>query len=72
MVIKMLDLLHKKCKLGVGWGWGYVRGQMPKNANVICEGSLIIVSKINQGSCLGCLGGDDAPAGIRVDSSLSW
>ena len=22
----------------------------------------IIVSKINQGSCLGCLGGDDAPA----------
>ena len=31
----MLNLLHKKCKLG-----GYVRGQMPKNANVICEGSL--------------------------------
>ena len=21
-----------------------------------------VVSKINQGSCLGCLGGDDAPA----------
>ena len=34
----MLDLLHKKCKLG-----GYVRGQMPKNANVICEGSLKVV-----------------------------
>ena len=32
----MLNLLHKKCKLG-----GYVRGQMPKDANVICEGSLI-------------------------------
>jgi hypothetical protein len=31
----MLNLLHKKCKLG-----GYVRGQMPKNENVICEGSL--------------------------------
>ena len=35
VVRKMLYLLHKKCKLG-----GYVRGQMPKNANVICEGSL--------------------------------
>ena len=23
---------------------------------------LYVVSKINQGSCLGCLGGDDAPA----------
>ena len=34
---KLLDLLHKKCKLG-----GYVHGQMPKNANVICEGSLLI------------------------------
>ena len=33
----MLNLLHKKCKLG-----GYVRGQMPKNANVICEGSLTL------------------------------
>ena len=32
----MRNLLHKKCKLG-----GYVRGQMPKNANVICEGSLM-------------------------------
>ena len=31
----MLKLLHKKCKLR-----GYVRGQMPKNANVIYEGSL--------------------------------
>ena len=36
----MLNLLHKKCKLG-----GYVRGQMPKNANVICEGSLMINRK---------------------------
>ena len=33
----MLNLLHKKCKLGRG-GTYYVRGQMPKNANVICEG----------------------------------
>ena len=31
----MLNLLHKNCKLG-----GYIRGQMPKDANVICEGSL--------------------------------
>ena len=31
----MLNLLHKKCKLG-----GYVGGQMPKNANIICEGFL--------------------------------
>ena len=31
----MLNLQHKKCKQG-----GYERGQMPKNANVICEGSL--------------------------------
>ena len=27
--------------------------------------SHIIVSKINQGSCLGCLGGDDAPAELN-------
>ena len=33
----MLNLLHKKCKLGG------VRGQMPNNANVICEGSLSVV-----------------------------
>ena len=26
----------------------------------------IIVSKINQGSCLGCLGGDDAPVRIGI------
>ena len=32
----MVNLLHKKCKLG-----GYIHGQLPKNANVICEGSLI-------------------------------
>ena len=38
----MLDLLHKKCKLG-----GYVRGQMPKNANIICEGSLRIFKNFN-------------------------
>ena len=38
MVRKTLDLLHKKCKLG----GGYVRGQMSKNANVICEGSLSV------------------------------
>ena len=31
----MLDLLHKKWKLGE-----YIRGQMSKNANIICEGSL--------------------------------
>ena len=31
----MLNLLHKKCKLGE-----YVHVQMPENANVICEGSL--------------------------------
>ena len=37
MVRKILDLLQKKCKLV---GGEYVRGQMPKNANVICEGSL--------------------------------
>ena len=37
----MPNLLHKKCKLGV-----YVRGQMPKNANVICEGSLSLTSLI--------------------------
>ena len=45
----MLDLLHKKCKLG-----GYVRGQMPKNANVICEGSLMIPG--GQGYKLSCCG----------------
>ena len=28
--------VHKKCKLG-----RYVCSQMPKNANLICEGSLI-------------------------------
>ena len=33
----MLNLLHKKCKRG---GTYVIRGQMPKNANVICEGSL--------------------------------
>ena len=32
----MLNLQHKKCKLR-----GYVSGQMPKNAIVICEGSLM-------------------------------
>ena len=36
----MLDLLHKKCKLG-----GYVRGQMPKNANVICDRRLPYITK---------------------------
>ena len=30
----------------------------------ICQAQFIIVSKINQGSCLGCLGGDDAPGNI--------
>ena len=35
MVRKILNLPHKKCKQG-----GNVRGEMPKNANVICEGSL--------------------------------
>ena len=35
VVRKMINLLHKKCKLG-----GQVRGQRPKNAYVICEGSL--------------------------------
>ena len=35
----MLDLLHKKCKVG-----GYVCGQMPTNANVFCEGSLSVRS----------------------------
>ena len=38
MVRKMLNLLHKKCNLGVGG----VRGQLPENANIICEGSLIL------------------------------
>ena len=42
MVRKMLNLLHKKCKLG-----GYVRGQMPKNANVICEGSLAVMGVVD-------------------------
>ena len=27
----------------------------------ICQAEFIIVSKNNQGSCLGCLGGNDAP-----------
>ena len=35
VVRKMLNLLHKSANQG-----GQVRGQMPKNANVICEGSL--------------------------------
>ena len=41
----MLDLQHKKCKLG-----GYVRGQIPKYANVICEGNqmsfTVLLSKL--------------------------
>jgi len=40
VVRKMLDLLHKKCKLK------YFRGQMPKNANVICESSLVGYKKV--------------------------
>ena len=35
MFREMADLIQKKCKLG-----GYIRGQMTKNAKVICEGSL--------------------------------
>ena len=43
VVRKMLDLLHKKYKLGGGGGGGGgVCGQMTNNANVICEGSLSI------------------------------
>ena len=34
----MLSLLHDKVQ--TRGGEGYVRGQMPTNANVICEGSL--------------------------------
>ena len=45
MVRKMLDLLHKKGKLGGGGrGGGYIHGQMPKNSSVICEGSLTILT----------------------------
>ena len=31
---------------------------------------LYVVSKINQGSCLGCLGGNDAPASIYIQRFL--
>ena len=31
--------------------------------------SYSLVSKINQGSCLGCLGGDDAPDAYDISSS---
>ena len=32
----------------------------------ICQAEFIIISKNNQGSCLGCLGGNDAPEYTEV------
>ena len=43
-------------------GGGYLGPPLPTLTSDVINGRSLMISKINQGNCLGCLGGDDAPA----------
>ena len=64
-IIFIFPILQKRHSIRSFFAWQKNKDFFPSNLPS-CLGHFlyfIIVSKINQGSCLGCLGGDDAPEG---------